>query len=209
MNVRMLALASMVLALGLTSCGNDESEEEVNNTQELCFYSYDDNSTELGFTSYKTTAKVPVKGTFNVINIKGEESDNQMDLIKSLKFEIETASIETNDEGRNAKIVKFFFGTFGCDKITGSVANLDDDGSAEININMGGMNLPVSGKYKLDEAGKFEFTSNIDVADWNAQTGIDALNLECKDLHTGEDGVSKLWSEVDLYFSTILASDCD
>ena len=209
MNVRMLALASMVLALGLTSCGNDESEEEVNNTQELCFYSYDDNSTELGFTSYKTTAKVPVKGTFNVINIKGEESDNQMDLIKSLKFEIETASIETNDEGRNAKIVKFFFGTFGCDKITGSVANLDDDGSAEINISMGGMNLPVRGKYKLDEAGKFEFTSNIDVADWNAQTGIDALNLECKDLHTGEDGVSKLWSEVDLYFSTILASDCD
>ena len=64
MNVRMLALASMVLALGLTSCGNDESEEEVNNTQELCFYSYDDNSTELGFTSYKTTAKVPVKLDF-------------------------------------------------------------------------------------------------------------------------------------------------
>ena len=109
MNVRMLALASMVLALGLTSCDNDEYEEEVNTTQELCFYSYDDNSTELGFTSYKTTAKVPVKGTFNVINIKGEESDNQMDLIKSLKFEIETASIETNDEGRNATIVTFFF----------------------------------------------------------------------------------------------------
>ena len=151
MNVRMLALTSLVSALGLVSCGNGETEAVGNDKQELCFFSYDENSTELGFTSYKTTAKVPVKGTFNVIDIKGIESDNQKEVIKSLTFEIETASIETNDEGRNANIVKFFFGTFGCDKITGNVADLDENGGAQININMGGMNLPVNGKYKLDE----------------------------------------------------------
>ncbi|MFT5582308.1 MAG: hypothetical protein ACI9G9_001573 [Psychromonas sp.] len=35
-----------------------------------------------------------------------------------------------------------------------------------------------------------------------------ALNTICKDLHTGDDGVSKLWSEVDLNFSTVLQTDC-
>jgi hypothetical protein len=46
-------------------------------------------------------------------------------------------------------------------KITGSVANLDDDGSAEINISMGGMNLPVAANTSWMKQGKFEFTSTL------------------------------------------------
>lgn len=66
----------------------------------------------------------------------------------------------------------------------------------------------VKGQYTFVDD-KFEFSATIDVANWNANSGITALNKICKDLHTGPDGVSKLWSEVDLKFSTTLASDCN
>jgi hypothetical protein len=59
------------------------------------------------------------------------------------------------------------------------------------------------------EGDTFTFESSIDVSSWNALGGIDALNEVCEDLHKGDDGVSKLWSEVSLKLSTTLNNDCD
>ena len=60
---------------------------------------------------------------------------------------------------------------------------------------MNGIDYDVVGDYTLEDK-LFSWESTIDVISWNALSGIDALNEECKDLHTGADGESKLWSEV-------------
>jgi len=52
-------------------------------------------------------------------------------------------------------------------------------------------------------------SGTIDLNSWNAQSSVDSLNVICHDLHIGADGVSKLWSEVDLEIATILSKDCN
>lgn len=190
------------------SCGGNEEVVE-DEPLEICFYSYNDASTEFAWTAYKTTEKKPVGGTFNEINISGDESsDDAVALIESLTFSMNTASVETNDESRNEKVSRLFFGTINTPTIDGSVKELKDDGKAVIEVKMNGVSVDVEGDYTLVD-GKFSFNTSIDVSAWNGLLGIEALNTECKDLHTGDDGVSKTWSEVALTFSTQLTSDCD
>lgn len=209
MKTRILALASLVLAFGMTACSGADEDGTEEKTDEFCVYSYDESSTEFGWTAFKTSAKVGVGGTFNDIVVESEEDEEPLNVIKSLSFTMNTASTETNDEGRNAKVAKFFFETINTPEITGKVASVNEDTKqAAISVTMNGITIDVNGDYTYED-GKFSWVSSINVSSWNAMSGIEALNEECSDLHTGDDGVSKLWSEVSLSFSTTLSSDCD
>lgn len=210
MKIRISALFSLLLILGVSSCkGDSEKAEGAAPKDAACFYSYNSGSTVLEWTAFKFTEKSPVKGTFNEITIEGmENSDDPKKLIESLKFTIKTSSVETQNEERNGKIAKFFFGTINTENISGKVKSLDKNGKAVLLITMNNIEKEVIGSYTL-EGGKFDFLATINIADWKAESAIKALNTECKDLHTGTDGKSKLWSEVDLAFSTELMSDCE
>ena len=205
-----LFLAFSALFIGLSSCGGDKTATEDATQQEKnCFYSYNSGSTVLEWTAFKFTEKTGVNGTFNKITIEGmEKSDDPKKMIESLAFSIETASVETQNEERNGKIVKLFFGSIATPMITGKVKSLSDNGKATIEIEMNKMKKDVVGQYTLED-GIFDFSAKIDVLNWNAGNGITILNTVCKELHTGADGKSKLWSEVDLSFTTELMSDCD
>lgn len=212
MKKSLLILSFASLFLSLSSCKGDTEEaakKEVAEEGTACFYSYNSGSTVLEWTAFKFTEKAPVVGTFNEIVIEGmEKSDDPKKMIESLKFTISTISVETQNDERNAKIAKLFFGTIKTNNISGKVKSLSDNGKAVIEIKMNNMKQDVIGDYTLDK-GLFSFSSTIDVMNWNAGKGIETLNTECKDLHTGADGKSKLWSEVDLSFTTELMSDCD
>lgn len=205
-----IALVFTGLITGLSSCGgNEEQKTEQAQEEKACFYSYNKEMTVLEWTAFKFTEKKGVTGTFNEINISGiERSDDPKKLIESLSFTIPTATVETQNEERNGKIVKLFFGTIGTQEIKGKVKSLSDNGKATILIEMNSMKQDVVGDYTL-EGGKFSFSATIDVMKWNGGEGITALNTACKDLHTGTDGKSKLWSEVELSFTTELLSDCE
>ena len=205
-----IAIAFLGLILTISSCGGKE-EQATEQVQEekACFYSYNKELTVLEWTAFKFTEKKGVTGTFNEINITGmERSDDPKKLIESLTFSIPTATVETQNEERNGKIAKLFFGTIGTQEIKGKVKGLSDNGKATIEIEMNKMKQDVVGDYTLD-GGKFSFSATIDVMKWNGGAGITALNTACKDLHTGADGKSKLWSEVELSFTTELMSDCE
>lgn len=210
MKARILALSSLVLVLGLSSCSSEEDGTEIDDSDKsVCVYSYNEGSTDFEWTSYKTNAKKPVTGTFNEISITSEDSEDPMEVIKSMKFSMNTASVETNDEARNVKVAEHFFGTLSTSEITGKVTGINEEsGKATIMITMHGISFDVEGDYTMED-GTFTYASSIDVSSWNGMAGIEALNAVCADLHTGEDGISKLWSEVGLSFSTTLKSDCD
>lgn len=198
-------------AFYLTSCGGEEPKESEKEqaVEEVCMYKYNPGSTVMEWTAFKFNEKTPVKGTFKEINIEGTlESEDPMELLKSLSFDIPVSSIETQNEERNGKIIKHFFGTIATENLTGKLVSMNDKGEAVIEVMMNNMAKKVKGTYTFVDD-KFDFTASIDVATWNANSGIEALNKICKDLHTGADGVSKLWSTIDLSFSTTLESDCD
>ena len=197
--------ASLALAVGLASCSGEveETTEPDMEPESMAMYSFNEGTTELEWTSYKTSDKVPVAGGFNDIEFTASESGDPKEVIESLTFMINTASVETNNEDRNGKIAEHFFGTINTETIKGDVQSLGEDGKAVVAITMNGISFDVEGDYTL-EGSDFSFTASIDVSSWNGVPGIEALNAVCSDLHTGEDGVSKLWSEVGLAFSTTL-----
>lgn len=191
----------------LYSCGTEPQKED-QPAEEICTYTYNEGMTSLDWTAYKTSEKVPVEGSFNNFEITAESGSDPLEVAKSMSFTIETASVETNNPDRNAKISEHFFNTINTEEITGSVKSLKEDGSAIVTIKMNGVDFDVKGTYTLNDL-VFSFKASIDVAAWNGVSGIEALNAVCKDLHTGADGVSKLWSEVAISFSTTLKSDCN
>ncbi len=200
-------LKLFVVGFLLVSCSTENDTETVEKEQ-TCSYTYNHSASNLEWTAFKFNAKTPVKGTFNTVNIKGlNNSEDPKELIKSLSFSIPTNTVETQNPERNGKIVTYFFGKIATDSITGNVVDLKDNGEAIVAITMNKIKKDVKGTYTLTD-GKFSFSASIDVLNWQAGTGIETLNTICKDLHTGEDGVSKLWSEVDLKFTTSLIKEC-
>lgn len=206
----------MALSLFLVSCGGgeDKTEEKQEETKIVnCLYKYNPATSELSWTAYKFLNKTGVGGSFTQINVDGAESAGDAhSLIESLSFSIPISSTETNDAGRNQKIQNFFFGSMAAtEEITGKVVSLGDNGKAILAITMNEITQEVEGDYSLDGA-KFMYSTEINVDDWNGQMGIEALNEECKDLHTdyeNGDTESKLWSDVSISFSTTLTEICD
>ena len=201
--------ASMILVTSITACSsNSEVDPEIEAGVPVCTYNYDEGTTAFEFTSYKTNDKKGVTGGFNEIEVTFDASDDVKKTIESIKFSINTMSVETNDEGRNEKIAKHFFETINTEVIEGSIKSIDEDGKAIIEISMNGITIDVEGDFVLNGQA-FSFESIIDVSSWNGMPGIEALNAECEELHKGEDGVSKLWSEVKLSLKTKLKKDCE
>ncbi len=202
LNYSLLIGAALIIA----SCSSNEESAE----KEIapCAYSYDAESSVLEWTAFKFTEKAPVKGTFNQIKIDAlSNAESAKEMIESMSFIIETATVETQNEERNGKIAKHFFETNNTPKISGKVKSLSDNGKATVEISMNGKTVDVLGSYTM-EGETFSFSATIDVANWDGMKGINTLNEICKDLHTGADGKSKLWSEVDLSFTTTLKKEC-
>lgn len=193
-----LLLVGCSLAM-LLACGGTNQEAPREKEQ----WVIDKENSVLEWTAYKTNDKIPVGGTFNTYELNGKAADSMEELLRSLTIEIETASVETKDEGRNEKIASFFFGTIGTEKIDGRVLKLKKDCSAEIGISINGIEAVIPVTYTLKDDW-FSFRTTVDVSLWNALSGIEKLNEVCYDLHKGKDGVSKLWTEVELSFKTRL-----
>ncbi len=207
-------IAAFTISLGLFSCDSAENTEvvEVEVVEEtsaapVCEYSYFADSTHFEWVAYKTSEKKGVPGGFNDIDVTSVSSDDPMVVLRSMKFRMNTASVETNNEERNGKVAKHFFETINTPYIEGKMMQINER-NAIFEITMNGILVEVQGDYTF-ENDVFNFETVIDVSAWEALAGIAALNAECSDLHTGEDGVSKLWSEVKLSFSTTLMKDCE
>lgn len=208
-----------LLGLMISSCGGNE--DTANNadttgqedTVKTCLYSYDGSTSKVEFTSYKFLNKTGVGGVFENMEVQaGEANESAAEVMKSLSFKIPILSIFTKDEGRDKKIITYFFETIHTDTISGKVLGLDEEtGKALLEITMNAVTNKVEGDYTLND-GAFTFNAEINVDNWNAQSGIKALNKECKDLHTDHangDKESKLWSDVTISFSTELKKDCE
>ena len=208
MKTRIVAIAGLILSLGLSSCGDEATTDTPKEDTQICLYSYNEGSTEFTWTAYKTSAKVGVPGTFNEITVTSEASENAMEVIESIEFSMNTSTVESTNPERDAKIAESFFGTINTPEITGKVTGVNEEtGMATIMIMMNGIAFEIEGDYTMEDE-KFSYSSTIDVSSWNGMAGIDALNEVCSLLHTGDDDVSKLWSEIGLSFTTTLVSDC-
>ncbi len=89
------------------------------------------------------------------------------------------------------------------ESLLGTVKELKEDGTGVLTLTMNDVtnDVPVE---VLIEGTKVEFTTTINLENWQAQTAVEALNEECGDLHAGSDGVSFLSPDVKIVITSIL-----
>ena len=217
LNTRKLFLTlSVITAFTLASCGGEEKTETTETqeaTKDTCFYSYNKTTgAQVRWTAFKTTAKKPVGGQFDQVNVTaGAKSTKITDVLKTIKFNIPTASTNTANEDRDAKIVNSFFGAMNAtDRIIGQVKDAIGDnnsGTCTFYLTLNNVEREATLNYTLEDA-LLTLTGEIDLINFQAENAVAALNNVCEDLHKGEDGVTKTWSIVELSIETTLNKNC-
>ena len=72
---------------------------------------------------------------------------------------------------------------------------------------MNGISKSYDGEVKVDGE-QITFLTEIDLVDFNGQPAVDSLGVVCEAKHTGEDGINKLWTEVEIAVKTTLVKEC-
>lgn len=178
-----------------------------------CTYRTDPKTIGLEWTAYKTTDKVPVKGHFNTTAVQGPVTAPSLaKLAEGLRMDIDGASIESGDPGRNLTVKDFFFGKFNppfkmqaiAKKLTGD----DTGGNLMIEIDMNGVTREVPFAYTVNGQGELTAKGGINLMDWQLKSAFDSIHQACEQLHTGKDGISKTWDVVDLEIKGQFTKDC-
>ena len=192
-----------VISFQFTSCKSEEKKKSVKKEVKKAPFSLETANNSIDFIAYKTTDKIPVKGTFKKINItKNGNGATAKEAIHTTEFTIPVSSLFTSDASRDFKLKKFFFGVMDNTSLLSGKLMLETDstGVAAITMNAVTADLPFSYSIK-DKEFRLNATMNLD--NWNAQNAVDSLNVVCKDLHKAADGISKTWSEVAINITTV------
>jgi hypothetical protein len=201
---RVLILSSLVLITFSFSFCKSEKKKDVENQYKVeakksrFTFSLESAKNEINFIAYKTTDKVPVGGQFKKVDIiTGGEGNSIKEAIHNTDFSIPVSSLFTKNTSRDYKIKKFFFGIMDNTKLLSGKLVIENDSIGTASIKMNGVTEKVLFTYTI-EATTFSMKATMDITKWNAVEALNSLNTVCRDLHKGEDGVSKTWSDVAL-----------
>jgi len=212
-------ILSISTTVFLASCGgettsnksqtiaNDTSKVE---TPQVCKKGYDKDATEIAFGGFKTTEKKEVKGFFKQFTVKSTKvADTPEEIFGNAEFSIPVNYLETNDLGRNRRIRDEYFGNMeATENITGKVIAFNPDSNqVQIELTLNSVTKEIDLNYSVN-GDTIALAGSIDILDFNASAGLEALNKACEALHKGPDGVSKTWSDVNLYISSVIKETC-
>ena len=192
-----LLILVLTISLNTISCKKKETKE---NKVEKGFI-VDTNKSEIHWTAYKTTDKVPVKGKFTKLNItKNSQGKTYAETLNGTEFSIPVSSIFSNNADRDYKLKTLFFGVMkNADLLSGTI-HIDDANSGYVDFDMNGVVEKLAFEYRTTE-NSIQISSIMDTSSWQAQAAIASINNACLELHKGTDGVSKTWSDVSIDLS--------
>jgi len=199
---------SLFIVFFLVSCSDSKKEkinpkdrEVTNELKKTDVFYFDSSSAKIIWNGFKTTDKIKVTGQFlefhSSRNMK--EYSSLEELIEGLDFEIYTNSSESGDAVRDLNLKDYFFnkltenftlsGTLG--KVVDGVIPVTFEtllGSKTVYLN-----------YSFDNKNLVQIKGVIDIKnDLGALTAFDSIHTKCEQLHTGGDGVSKTWGDVEV-----------
>ena len=155
----------------------------------------DNQAVSINWTAYKTTEKKPVKGKFTKYMLSVSKGNDIKTVLDNAKMTIVVNSINSGNEGRDAKLVKSFFGTMTATQNLIGTLKMTSETAGMVSFRMNAITFDFPVTINSDEnAATISGVMNLD--NWKAQAAITALNIVCKDKHKGADGISKTWSDV-------------
>ncbi|RMG80984.1 MAG: YceI family protein [Bacteroidetes bacterium] len=213
---RLIYVLGIAATIMMSSCGNSQKPEEKPQNhsaeqkpkQETCIYAVVQDSLKVYWTAFKHTAKVPVKGAFDTVTVTLKNNAETVEqILASASFAVQTYSVNSGDEGRDAKIRSFYFDKLANGKtIQGKILSAAN-GEADIELTINNIIKTVKGKYSTGE-NLLKLKTVVNMEDFNAQESIEALQEACKEKHTGSDGITKLWSEVEILAQVPYKKQC-
>ncbi|WP_457618784.1 YceI family protein [Lutibacter sp.] len=201
--MKKLHLIGLLLLTMITISSCKQKEKKVTKPSKKG-YTVEPTATTINWVAYKTTSKIPVKGQFTKVTIEHKnKATTVIKALNNLKFSIPVNSLFTKDTIRDKKLKKFFFGTMeNTTEIEGVITIINQNyGTVSLTMNKITQELPIS--YTVNNQ-IVNIEAIIDLDNWKAQLALKALNAACNDLHSGDDGISKTWSEVKIKVSTLL-----
>lgn len=219
--MKKLLLLSVTAVATLFACGGSETATKTTTapamdtaqaaTEKICKKGYDKGATKIGFGGFKYTEKAEVKGYFKDFTIEGTTiADSPEEIFANATFIVPVNYIETNDVGRNRRIRDEYFGNMtNSTNLTGKVLKFNTDSSTiDVELTINEVTKPVTLNYALS-GDTINLMGNIDILDFEASAALEAINKACEALHKGSDGVSKTWSDVNLYISSVVTEACE
>ena len=196
-----------MLACGGAEEGDENTGEEEEIVTENCTYSYDESTTVLTWTAFKTSEKLAVDGTFDEITVTTQESNDMFGVFTGATFDIPVSSLNSQDPERDTKLKNSFFGNMAeTPNISGTIVSMNES-SSNVQITMNGRTVEYEGMVTV-EGETITMEIIMDIMDFDAGIAMDSLGVVCSEKHTGEDGVNKLWSDVGIAAKTTLKKDC-
>ena len=169
-------------------------------------YSIDKTGLSVQWTAYKFTNKVAVSGTFDQHEFKLQrESGSVEELLKDAEMTIITSSVNSGNIIRDPKLRTSFFKVFNADTINGKILDASRS-SGTLELEMNNISKDVKYDYTIKNDTLF-LTTHLDLIIWKGEKALSSLNNECYELHTGTDGISKLWPNVDVTMKLPLRVD--
>ena len=162
----------------------------------------------LTWTAFKFTERLGVEGSFDTMTVvPGKGGDAAWKAVDGVTFQIDTASVSSGNPGRDEKIREHFFGSLTqTASLTGRL-KANSPGKATLTLTMNGATESVVVDVSAAD-GVVHLRGILDVESWGGGPAIAALNQACEGVHKGEDGVSKLWSEVELAVAVSVEKTC-
>jgi len=190
--------------------GSDSKADKSNEAE--CIYSVVNDSTSVTWTAFKTNARVGVSGHFDDIKVWApEKAISPKDALVGTSFDVVTTSVNSGNAERDPKLVTYFFSTLTDGHIIkGEIISADGNshtGEGRVKLMFNGVTKKIAYTYQIKE-NKIYIKTGINLDEWDGSAAVKSLNTECYDLHTGADGVSKLWPDVEIEVITLLHKDC-
>jgi polyisoprenoid-binding protein YceI len=160
--------------------------------------------------AFKTPLKLGVGGHFTKVNYKSsvKSATDLNTLVAGSTVNIEVASVDSNNKGRDVKLLNDFFKQMAGPDIKAKIVTLKKDkdarktGVATVSVTMNGVTRSVPMKYSFSN-GKLSANGVIDLFDFKASKALQAINKACFDLHQG-----KTWSDVNIGFTMVIKASC-
>lgn len=173
-----------------------------------------DGEIKVSFKAYKTPSKIGVGGVFDSVDFKAvsTKGKNFHEIFVGSSVVIDTSSVNSNNKGRDEKLVNFFFNQMSEKSIKAKIVDVKPNAKVKeepytgvfiTDISMNGIIKKVPMKYSFD-AGKLVATGVIDILDFSAAKALTSINKACFDLHKG-----KTWSDVTIGFTTNVKAVCN
>ena len=156
-------------------------------------FGYEATGVDVEFKAFKTPLKVGVKGSFDKISLHSKKVDSLQQMLLDTSVTIDTTSVDSNNPGRDRKLVHSFFEVQGVKKIEAKIVKVERK-ILTVAITMNGKRVEIPMKYEHEDR-EIEAEGVVDLADFGMLPSLRAINKACYDKHQG-----KTWQDVELEF---------